>query len=155
MQSTPPQPVEPPLVTTDRDSYRVRRVGSAIELDIVTTFTNRTAATVYLHPCGRSQPSFLLEQWTDGAWKPAYSPPCPALLMLDPPGVAPGASRTDTARVRASTDANTFPRFERGAVSGIYRLVYAQAYGSWHPNEGPGDLLPLERRASAAFRIEE
>ena len=108
MQSTPPAPVEPPLVTTDRDRYRVRRVGNAIELDIVTTFTNRTAAT-----------------------------------------------RTDTARVRASTDANSFPRFESGTVSGTYRLVYAQAYGSWHPNEGPGDLLPLERRASAAFRIEE
>ena len=155
MQSTPPAPIQQPLVTTDRASYRVRRTGDAIELDIVATFTNRTADAVYLHPCGRSQPSFFLEKWIDGAWKAAYSPPCPALLMLDPPRVAPGASRTDTARVRASTAPNRFPRFELDPVGGDYRLVYAQAYASWQASGGPGDLLPLERRVSAPFRIEE
>ena len=152
--SNPPPPTQQPLVTTDRASYRARRAGDAIELDIVSTFTNRTADSVYLHPCGQAQPSFFLEKWVDGAWKPAYSPPCPAMLMLDPPRVAPGASRTDTARVRASTDPNSFPRFE-GPIAGSYRLVYAQAYGSWPASGGPGELLPLERRASAAFRIEE
>ena len=155
MQSTPPAPTQDPLVTIDRTIYHARRVGQAIELDIVSTFTNRTADTVYLHPCGRSQPSFVLEKWVDGAWTAAYNPPCPAMLMLDPPGVAPGASRTDTARVRASTAANSFPRFELAPLAGSYRLVYAQAYGSWPASGGPGELLPLERRVSAAFRIEE
>src|SRR5688572_8228442 len=128
-----------PLVTTDRESYRVRRTADAIEVDIVTTFTNRTGETLRLHPCGStSQPAFSLEKWVAGAWKPAWSQPCPAILMLDPPHVAPGASRTDTARVRAMLGPNAMPRFEVDPVAGSYRIVYAQVYRGWRPNEGGG-----------------
>lgn len=145
-----------PLITTDQQSYRPRRTADALELDIATTFTNRTSDTVRLHPCGSSsQPSFSLEKWADGVWKPAYGQACPAILMLDPPKVAPGASRTDTARVRAMLAANAMPRFEADPIAGEYRVVYAQAYGSWRPNEGPGELLPLEQRVSNTFRIDE
>ena len=144
------------FVTTDRQSYRPRRTAEALEIDIVTTFTNRTSDTVRLHPCGpTSQPSFSLDKWVDGAWKPAWGQPCPAILMLDPPKVAPGASRTDTARVRAMLAPNSMPRFEVDPIGGSYRVVYQQAYGSWRPNEGPGELLPLEQRVSNTFRIEE
>ncbi len=150
-----PSPASP-SITTDRQSYRPRRAADALELDIVTTFTNRTSDTVRLHPCGNSsQPSFSLEKWVDGAWKPAYGQACPAILMLDPPKVAPGASRTDTARVRAMLAADAMPRFEADPIAGEYRVVYAQAYGSWRPNEGPGELLPAEQRVSNTFRIEE
>ena len=142
------------MLTTERNSYRVSRSGDAIELDIVATFANRTADTVYLHPCGTSHPSFFLEKWVNGTWERAFSPACPAILMVDPPRVAPGASRTDTARVRASTAANTFPRFEIDSAGGYFRLVYAQAYGSWRSTQGSGELLPRERRTSAAFRVE-
>lgn len=155
VSSTAPSPGST-LITTDKPSYRPRRTAEALELDIVTTFTNRTSDTVRLHPCGpSSQPSFSLEKWVDGAWKPAYSQACPAILMLDPPKVAPGASRTDTARVRAMLGPNTMPRFEADPIAGEYRLVYAQAYGSWLPNEGGGELLPLEQRVSNTFRIED
>ena len=126
-----------------------------MEIDIVSTFTNRTADTVYLHPCGRVQPSFTFERWDSGGWRPTYGQVCPAILILDPPRVAPGGSRTDTVHVRASLDPNTMPRFQVTPVSGMYRLVYAQAYGSWRVNQGPGELLPLDRRVSAPFRIEE
>ncbi len=55
------------LITTDRQSYRPRRTPEALELDIVTTFTNRTSDTVRLHPCGSSsQPAFSLEKWVGG-----------------------------------------------------------------------------------------
>jgi hypothetical protein len=150
-----PSPASP-FVTTDQQSYRPRRTADGIELDIVTTFTNRTSDTVRLHPCGTSsQPSFSLEKWVDGAWKPAYGQACAAILMLDPPKVAPGASRTDTARVRAMTAANAMPRFEQEPIAGSYRVVYAQVYRGWRPNEGVGELLPLEQRVSNTFRIEE
>jgi len=153
--NTPPSPSSP-LITTDRESYRPRHSSEALELDIVTTFTNRTSDTVWLHPCGSSsQPSFSLEKWVDGAWKPAWGQPCPAILMLDPPKVAPGASRTDTAKVRAMLAGNAMPRFEIDPIAGSYRVVYAQAYRSWRPNEGPGELLPLEQRVSNTFRIED
>ena len=151
----PPAAAEASLVTVDRESYTARRAASAIELDIVSTFSNRTADSVWLHPCGKSQPSFALEKWVDGAWVPAFSPACTMMLMLHPPAVAAGGSRTDTARVRSYLDANTAPRFSVEAIAGTYRLVYAQAYGSWKANEGPGDLLPLAQRASAPFRIVE
>lgn len=147
---------ETTLITTDRSSYRIRRTADALELDIVTTFTNRTSDTVRLHPCGTSQPSFALEKSVDGAWKPAFRQVCTMMLMLDPPRVAPGESRTDTARVRAMLAPNAAPRFEEGmAIPGRYRVVYVQAYRTWIPNEGPGELLPLEQRVSNAFVIEE
>jgi hypothetical protein len=154
MNETPPSPAST-LITTDRESYRARRTADAIEIDIVSTFTNHTADTVRLHPCGTSQPSFALEKWTDGAWKPAYSQACPAILMLDPPRVAPHAQRTDTVRVRAMLAANAMPKFDVEPIAGSYRVVYVQAYRSWRPNEGPGELLPLEQRVSNTFRIEE
>ena len=154
MNDTPPSAAST-LITTDRESYRTRRTADAIEIDIVTTFTNHTSDTVRLHPCGTSQPSFALEKWVDGAWKPAYNQACPAILMLDPPRVAPHAQRTDTARVRAMLAPNSMPRFEVEPIAGSYRVVYAQAYRSWRPNEGPGELLPLDQRVSNTFRIEE
>ena len=153
--SAAPSPSSP-SIATDRQSYGLRRTADALELDIVTTFTNRTSDTVRLHPCGStSQPAFSLEKWVDGAWRPAYSQACPAILMLDPPKVAPGASRTDTARVRAMLAVNAMPRFEADPIAGEYRVVYAQAYASWRPNEGPGELLPLDQRVSNTFRIED
>jgi hypothetical protein len=152
---TPPSPASP-LITTDRESYRVRRTAEAIEVDIVTTFTNHTSDTVRLHPCGpQSQPAFMLEKWVNGAWTPAYNQACPAILMLDPPRVAPHAQRTDTARVRAMLAPNAMPRFEAEPIAGSYRVVYTQAYRSWLPDGGPGELLPLEQRVSNTFRIEE
>lgn len=154
MNDTPPSPAST-LISTDRESYRARRTADAIAIDIVTTFTNHTSDTVRLHPCGTSQPSFALEKWVDGAWKPAYSQACPAMLMLDPPRVDPHAQRTDTVRVRAMLAPNTMPRFEVEPIAGSYRVVYVQAYRSWRPNEGPGELLPLDQRVSNTFRIEE
>jgi hypothetical protein len=91
----------------------------------------------------------------DSAWKPAYTQACPAMLMIDPPRVEPGASRTDTAHVNAALDPNTMPRFEVEPIAGDYRLVYTQAYGSWKSGEGPGELLPLGQRVSRTFRIVE
>jgi hypothetical protein len=152
----PPPSSMSTFITTDRESYRVRRTAEAIEIDIVTTFTNHTSDTVRLHPCGpQSQPAFMLEKWVDGAWTPAYNQACPAILMLDPPRVAPHAQRTDTARVRAMLAPNAMPRFEAEPIAGSYRVVYVQAYRSWSPNEGPGELLPLEQRVSNTFRIDE
>ena len=143
------------MITTDRQSYQVRRTADAIEVDIVTTFTNHTNDTVRLHPCGQSQPAFTLEKWVDGAWQPAYNQVCPAILNLNPPSVAPHSARTDTARVRAMTGASAAPRFEAEPIAGTYRVVYAQAYRTWRPNEGPGELLPMEQRVSNSFRLEE
>jgi hypothetical protein len=150
-----PPPAQSPMITTDRQSYQVRRTADAIEVDIVTTFTNHTNDTVRLHPCGQSQPAFTLEKWVEGAWRPAYNQVCPAMLNLDPPAVAPHAARTDTARVRAMTAANAAPRFEAEPVAGTYRVVYAQAYRTWRPNEGPGELLPMEHRVSNSFVLQE
>ncbi|MDQ3699229.1 MAG: hypothetical protein M3373_14585 [Gemmatimonadota bacterium] len=154
-RAEPPASPKPLFIATDRGTYQLRRTADGLEVDIVATFTNRAADTVFLHPCGRVQPSFMLERWMDGEWRPALAPPCPAILMLDPPRVAPGESRTDTARVRAFTSPDAAPRFEIEPVAGTYRLVYAQAYGSWREGEGGGELLPLEQRVSGAFRIEE
>lgn len=98
----PPFPTSS-LITIDRELYRVRRTADAIEIDIVTTGTNRISNTV---------------------------------------------------RLRAMLAPNAMPRFETEPIAGSYRVVYTQAKRSWRPNEGPGELLPLEQRSNT-FRIEE
>lgn len=150
-----PPAAQSPMITTDRQSYQVRRTAEAIEVDIVTTFTNHLNDTVRLHPCGQSQPSFTLDKWVDGAWRPAYNQVCPAILNLNPPSVTPHAARTDTVRVRGMLAANAAPRFEAEPIAGTYRVVYTQAYRTWRPNEGPGELLPIEQRISNSFELQE
>jgi hypothetical protein len=141
----------------EHDTYRVRRVrdGNGLELTIVATFTNRTADTIVLHPCYERRPAVALEKWVGGEWKSAFDQACPDILDRSAPRLAPGESRTDTASIFASLRPNTYPRFELGAVPGLYRAVYGKAHRSWRSTHYLGALLPKELRVSNAFRIVE
>ena len=147
-----PSPLAVPAVAVERDTYRVRHVreGEGLELTIVATFTNRTADTIVLHPCYERRQAVALEKWVDLEWKSAFGQACPDILDHSAPRLAPGESRTDTTLIFASLRPNTYPRFELGAVPGMYRLVYWKAYRSLR-----GALLPIELRVSNAFRVIE
>ena len=62
---------------------------------------------------------------------------------------------SDTVRLRAMLAPNAMPRFETEPIAGSYGVVYAHADRSWQPNEGPGELSPLEQRGSNTFRVQE
>ncbi len=77
-----PPPLDAPAVAVDRDTYRVRRVrdGQGLELTIVSTFTNRTADTIVLHPCYERRQAVVLEKWMGSEWKSAFGQACPSVL---------------------------------------------------------------------------
>lgn len=152
-----PAPLAAPAVAVERDTYRVTRTrgGDVLELTIVSTFTNRTADTVVLHPCYDRRPAVALEKWVAGEWKSAFDQGCPDILLTSAPRLAPGESRADTAWVSASLRPNTRPRFELGTVPGLYRIVYWKAHRGWRAPNYLGELLPLELRVSNPFRVVE
>jgi hypothetical protein len=149
--------LDAPAVAVDRDTYRVRRVrdGQGLELTIVSTFTNRTADTIVLHPCYERRQAVVLEKWMGSDWKSAFGQACPSVLDHSAPRLAPGKSRTDTTLIFTSLRPNTYPRFELGDIPGMYRLVYWKAYRSWHTRPYFGPPLPIELRVSNAFRVVE
>jgi hypothetical protein len=150
-----PPAVDRPAVAVERDAYRVLRRRDGLELTIVATFTNRTADTVVLHPCGQRGPAVALEKWDDGAWRSAFDQACPDVLVRNAPRLAPGESRTDTAGLFASLRPDARPRFRLETVRGHYRIVYWQAHGPWQPDGSLGQLLPKALRVSNAFRVVE
>jgi hypothetical protein len=152
-----PSPLAAPAVTVDRDTYRVRRVreGQGLELTIVSTFTNRTADTIVLHPCYERRQAVALEKWVGSEWKSAFGQACPDILDRAAPRLAPGESRTDTSLVFASLRPNTAPRFELATVPGLYRMVYWGAHGPARADGRLGALLPKELRVSNPFRVVE
>ena len=155
--SGPAPPALPsPLVSVGPDTYRVRRTrgGDVLELTIVATFTNRTADTIVLHSCYERRPAVALEKWVDGEWRSAFGQACPDILDRGAPRLAPGQSQTDTLWLSASLRSNTYPRFELGAVPGLYRVEYWQAHRNWISGR-LGGLLPKELRVSNAFRVVE
>lgn len=154
--SQAPLPLAAPAVAVERDTYRAQRVReSVVELTIVTTFTNRTADTIVLHPCYGRRPAVVLEKWVDGAWAPGFDQACPDILDRAAPRLAPGESRNDTAWVFSSLRPNTRPRFGGATVPGLYRVVYWQVHGPWRADGRLGALLPKELRVSNAFRVVE
>jgi hypothetical protein len=152
-----PSPLATPAVAVERDTYRVRRTrnGDVLELTIVTTFTNRTADTIVLHPCYGRHPAVTLDKWVGGEWKSAFDKACPDIVVSNAPRLAPGESQTDTAWLSASLRPNGRPRFELGTVPGLYRVVYWGAHRLGVAPSYLGPLLPKELRVSNAFRVVE
>src|SRR5688500_3521928 len=83
---TPPR-VARPTVATERDVYRAERTrdGSVLEFTIVAAFTNLTADTVVLHPCGWQGPAVVLEKWVDGKWRRAVDRVCADVRVSNAP----------------------------------------------------------------------
>jgi hypothetical protein len=141
----------------ERDTYRVRRTwgGERLELTIVSTFTNRTADTIVLHPCHPRGQAVTLEKWVDGDWRPAFDQVCFDILDRSAPRLAPGQSQRDSVFLYASLRPNTLPRFELSTVPGVYRAVYWKAHRYSRSRSPLGALLPKELRVSNAFRVVE
>ena len=139
------------LFRTDSLSYTLREEPAGLRTVIGVTFTNRTADTVYFANCNGTV-GVTLEQLTDGAWKPVWSPAMPACLS---PSIAvlPGGTRTFPIDVFGGHPrSNTFPQFRTGEIPGLYRAVWMPLSSS--PDQFPGgDPLRLEHGVSNTFSL--
>lgn len=149
-----------PLIRTEREVYRAKVTPREVELVVVATLTNRTRDTLFLHPCQQQPPFPLkvhLEKRVDSTWRSAWGPVCFNVLILEPPRLAPGQSRTDTIRVWGSLKPHEYPDFAAGPVGGIYRLVYSWVYRTWDPHRRPvlGERLADSLLVSNEFRVVE
>jgi len=152
------------LITTDSQSYRAVVSPRSVQLTIVATFTNTTADKLTLHPCSQHPPyppAVGLQRYEDGEWRTVLSPVCTLALILDPPRLSPGATRTDTVHLEGFRAPNSFPRFPAGPVAGVYRLAYSSVYRTWNADDagatagGLGEAVPDSLLVSNPFRIEE
>jgi hypothetical protein len=160
----PPTPAHT-LIQTQAKSYRAVISSSSVEVTVVATFTNSTSDKLTLHPCAQAPPYPLdvsLQRYQPGKWTTVFSPVCTLLLMMDPPRLLPGQTRTDTVRLFGYRNVNAFPQFPEGPLTGLYRLAYAHIYRTWNADTaGPrlrgqlGERLSDSLLVSNPFRIEE
>ena len=160
----PPTPARPGLITTESASHKAVVSATSVRITEVAKFTNTTSDKLTLHPCYQHPPYPLtvrLQRYETGEWRTVFSPECTLMLMLNPPRLSPGETRTDTVRLEGFRTANWYPKFAAGPVAGVYRLVYSDVYRTWNADHiGPpigvlGELVPDSLLVSNSFRIEE
>jgi hypothetical protein len=152
------------LITTESPSYTAVVSPTSVRLTVVAKFSNTTSDKLTLHPCYQHPPYPLavsLQRYEDGEWHTVLSPVCTLALMLYPPRLSPGESRTDTVHLEGFRAANWYPKFPPGPVAGLYRLAYSDIYRTWNEDHnGPpvgtlGDPVPPPLLVSNPFRVDE
>lgn len=143
------------LFQTDSATYTFVTNAVATQGRILTTLTNRSGRAMYFVNCNRG--TGLSIQRLDGArWTHFWSPV--QLLCLSPPIIVQnGGTQAFDIRVFAGNAGNNvFPRFERPLVTGVYRVMWNEAYFN-DPNRQNGrpssDPVPEALRVSNSFVI--
>ena len=163
---TPLTPARPGLITTQSASYRAVVSPTSVRITVVAKFTNTTSDKLTLHPCSQHPPyplavSLQRYESESGEWRTVLSPVCTLMLMLNPPRLSRGETRTDTVRLEGFRTAHWYPNFPPGPVAGVYRLVYSSIFRSWNADHnGPpvgtlGELVPDSLLVSNSFRVKE
>lgn len=143
------------LFQTDSTSYTFVTSAVATQGRISTTLTNRTGRAMYFVNCNGG--TSLSIQRLDGAqWKHFWSPV--QLLCLSPPIVVQnGSTQAFDIRVFAgSAGSNVFPKFERPLVTGVYRVMWNDAYFNYQDRQNGvpwSDPVPEALRVSNSFVI--
>jgi hypothetical protein len=149
------------LVRVAQDTVYADVDSSEVSLTIRATLVNRTRDTLWVHPCLQMEPYppvARLERAEGAGWSLAAPYVCTQALMLDPPRLAPGESRTDTIWIWAPRSG--LLQFAPGPVEGEYRLVYDDVFRRWYGMDAPqgaadglGERLPTELLTSNPFRV--
>ena len=152
------------LITTESRAYSAVVTPTSVSVTVVAKFNNTTSDKLTLHPCFQQPPYPLavsLQRYEDGEWHTVLSPVCTLALMLNPPRLSPGETRTDTVHLGGFRAANWYPKFPPGRVAGLYRLVYSDIYRTWNedhngtPVGALGDPIPAPLLVSNPFRVDE
>ena len=156
------QPPSPPslartLVHVAERQHQAVATADSVSLRLVATLTNPTRDTLRVYPHRQRPPyppTIDLQRWDGRQWRHAWASGTDLAGMLNPPYLAPGASRVDTLRIWGSRQLNVVPAFE-GPVAGTYRLRYRAVYRTWSPERLGGELVPDALLTSNAFQIRQ
>jgi hypothetical protein len=136
---------------TDTLSYSFRADSNGYEAEISVAFTNHSPATAYFQNCVGSTGT-RVERLSNGQWTLAWSAITPACLS-QPIIVQPQMTYRMTLAIHAGyPDCSCEPKVLTDSVSGVYRIVWNQLYGSYNgATLAYSSALPFEMRVSNPF----
>lgn len=140
------------LFQTDAPAYNFTTTSVGTEGRIVATLTNRSGRTMYFVNCIGA--TGLSVQRLDGdTWTRIWSPILPACLSA-PITVPAGGTHTFDIRVfGGKAGSNSYPQFEGPLRTGLYRVMWHDAYFSYQSGLPWGEPVPESQRVSNSFVI--
>ena len=142
------------LVQTSSLSYAWTASGNARSLSVPVTFSNTTAADIFVVNC-QGDVTVSLEKLTAGTWIAVWSG-IPRLCLSDPMVVPSGGRWQHTVQIHGSLPPSTTgPAFATADLVGTFRLRLGRFVSSYklQPPE-PGPALPDSMTVSNAFVIQ-
>ena len=143
------------LFQTDSATYTFVTTAVATQGRIGTTLINRSGRAMYFVNCnGRT--SLSIQRLEAAQWTHFWSPV--QLLCLSPPiMVQNGGTQTfDIRDFAGNAGSNVFPKFERPLVTGVYRVIWNDAYFNYRDRQNGvpwSDPVPVALRVSNSFVI--
>ncbi|MES2522612.1 MAG: hypothetical protein V4617_07950 [Gemmatimonadota bacterium] len=140
------------LFQTDATTYTFATTEAGTQVRLRATFTNRSGRTIYFVNCHGG--TSLTVQRLDGAtWTDFWSPELPACLSA-PITVASDGTHTFEIGVFAEKPGdNYYPKFAGPLTTGLYRVMWHNAYFTYQDRLPWGVPVPESQRVSNSFEI--
>jgi len=140
-------------IQTDRLVYELEKVDGRLETRIGYSFTNRGPDPVFIQNCNGAT-GIALQRRIDGVWTTVWANVIPACIS-QAIALLPGQSLSGELVVDADCGCGV-PRFMTSDFEGVYRLVFQSVYDA-QTGDGlaGGDLVPVERRRSNGFTLDD
>lgn len=137
---------------TDSASYTFTTGSLGTEGRIRATLTNRSGRTMYFVSC-RESTSLSIQRLDGERWTEFWSP-VRNLCLSTPITVPNGGSHTFDIRVFAGkAGSNYYPKFESPLTTGLYRVMWHDAYFTYQDQLPWGEPVPESLRVSNRFVI--
>lgn len=140
------------LFRTDAATYAFTSTDIGSEGRIRATLTNRTGRTLYFVNCNGGT-SLELQRLEGDQWKAFWSPVL--LSCLSPPITVPdgGTRLFDISVFAGRTGSKYYPQFASALRTGLYRVIWHDAYFSYQDRLPWGEPVPESQRVSNSFVI--
>lgn len=140
------------LFQTDATTYRFTTTGYGTEGRLRATLVNRSGRTMYFVNC-RGGTSLTLQRLDGQQWTRFWSPVL--LMCLSAPITVPdgGTHVFDILVFAGNAGSNYRPQFEGPLRTGLYRVIWHDAYFSYQDRLPWGEPVPEPLRVSNSFVI--
>lgn len=137
---------------TDAATYAFTTTSVGTEGRIRATLTNRTGRTMYFVNCNGGT-SLAVQRLEGEQWKSFWSP-IRTLCLSAPITVADGGTHSFDIRVFGGKNgSNNYPQFVTPLTTGLYRVIWNDAYFTYQDRLPWGEPVPEAQRVSNSFVI--